>query len=243
MSFLTPVLSTVRPIDCTATIAQSIWLTPTIKSIRLELDQPNFRFLPGQAIWPNFEQDGRQFSKIYSIASAPVDCTVVELCVSRVGWSSAYLQDLPPGDRITARGPYGLLTLDRVPDRPLVYVAEGSGIAPIKSHIDWLYAQCCTQPIWLIQANPETPDRLPYTDHFQALAQRWPNFYYQAAIAPSPETLLAELAANLHAQGRSLSHMGLFICAVNRRTLDLQQAAIAAGALPSNIKLETFHSF
>ena len=243
MSFLTPVLPTVRPRDCTATIAQSIWLTPTIKSIRLTLDQPTFRFLPGQAIWPNFVREGRRFSKIYSIASAPLDCTVVELCVSRVGWSSAYLQDLQPGETITARGPYGLLTLDRVPDRPLVYLAEGSGIAPIKSQVDWLYAQCCTQPIWLIQANPETPDCLPYTEHFQALAQQWPNFHYQTAMTPSPEQCLTELTTAFQAQGRSLGQMGVFICAVNRRTLDLQQAAIAAGALPSNIKLETFHSF
>ncbi|MBD2020298.1 hypothetical protein H6F43_08875, partial [Leptolyngbya sp. FACHB-36] len=104
--------------DFIATVVESVPLTPTIKSIWLQLDRDEFQFLPGQSVWPKFDRDGRTFSKIYSIASSPSRCPTIELCVSRVGWSSAYLHDLQPGQTIRVRGPYGLMTLTELPSRP-----------------------------------------------------------------------------------------------------------------------------
>lgn len=222
--------------DCVATVIESTFITPTIKSVRLRLDQDAFSFLPGQSLWPKFERDGKQFSKIYSIASSPSHCPEVELCVSRVGWSSAFLQDLSVGQTIAARGPYGLLTLKEWPTRPRLYLAEGSGIAPIKSQIDWLYETEFPHPVCLIQSNPETRDRLPYLDHWQTLAERWPQFHYRMAIAQSPEMVLSQ-------QGLDLSEFEIDVCAVNQRPVQLQNAAIALGAIPNQIRFESFHSF
>ncbi|HEY9647933.1 MAG TPA: FAD-dependent oxidoreductase, partial [Chroococcidiopsis sp.] len=170
-----------QPTDCVATVLASTWLTDTIKSIWLRLEIDEFRFLPGQSLWPRFERDGKRFSKIYSIASSPVRGPMVELCVSRVGWSSSYIQDLAVGATIAVRGPYGLMTLKQVPSRPRLYVAEGSGIAPLKSQIDWLYDVGFDQPVWLVQSNPETPDHLPYELYWRSLQQRWPRFHYLPA--------------------------------------------------------------
>ncbi|NJO52532.1 MAG: hypothetical protein HC840_27560, partial [Leptolyngbyaceae cyanobacterium RM2_2_4] len=66
------------PMDCTATVLDSRYVTPTIKSIWLQLSNPIFSFLPGQSVWPRFERDGRKFSKIYSIASSPKRSPEVE---------------------------------------------------------------------------------------------------------------------------------------------------------------------
>jgi ferredoxin-NADP reductase len=231
------------PMDCLATVVESRFLTPTIKSIRLHLNQPEFQFLPGQAIWPKFNRDGKQFSKIYSMSSSPSRCPEVELCVSRVGWSSAHIQDLAVGQTIEARGPYGLLTVDRLPSRPRLYLAEGSGIAPVKSQIDWLHEMNCPHPVWLIQANPETPDQLPYREHWHAFNQSWDKFHYREAIGQSPEMVLKAVLAELQAQGMVLADLDVDICAVNQRTLQLQHGAIALGAEPKSIRFETFHSF
>ena len=233
------IIQTLRPtmpMDCVATVLESRWLTPTIKAIRLRLDQPDFSFLPGQAIWPKFEREGRQFSKIYSMSSSPSNCPEVELCVSRVGWSSAYMQDIPVGGTIAARGPYGLLTLDRLPLRSRLYLAEGSGIAPIKSQLDWLYEAKCPHPLWLVQANPETADQLPYADELETLSQIWPQFHYVPVTQVTPENVVAQL-------GLDLAQFDVDICAVNRRTIELQHCAIALGACPQRIRFETFHSF
>jgi ferredoxin-NADP reductase len=221
--------------DCSAVVLSSTWLTPTIKSIWIELDRPEFSFLPGQALWPKFERDGRRFSKIYSIASSPSRCPRVELCVSRVGWSSAYLQDLQPGDRIVTRGAYGLLTLDRVPTRPRLYLAEGSGIAPIKSQIDWLFEQETDQPVWLIQSNPETPNQLPYREHWRLLQQRWRSFHYLEAIDRSPAELLIQVP--------TLAEFEIDICAVNERMDRLYEAVVMMGAASEWVRSEKFMSF
>ncbi|PSB32622.1 FAD-binding oxidoreductase [Stenomitos frigidus] len=222
--------------DYVATVLHSVSLTPTIKAIRLRLDRDDFRFLPGQSVWPKFEQDGRKFSKIYSIASSPSSCPEIELCVSRVGWSSATLQDLAIGQSLPLRGPYGLMTLSELPQRPRLYIAEGSGIAPLKSQIDWLYECGYQYPIWLVQANPETPVHLPYQQHWQRLQQTWGNFHYREAIAQCPETVLARLRLDL-------ATFDIVICAVGERSDQLQETILSLGAKLDQLRSEKFIAF
>ncbi|GAB4161847.1 MAG: FAD-dependent oxidoreductase [Cyanobacteria bacterium J069] len=224
------------PMDCVGTVLASIALTPTIKSIRLALDQPDFRFLPGQSVWPRFQRDGQQFSKIYSIASSPSRCPEVDLCVSRVGWSSAYLQDLPVGGAIALRGPYGLMTLTQLPSRPRLYIAEGSGIAPLKSQIDWLWEQGFDQPVWLVQSNPETPGVLPYQAEWRSLQQRWHQFHYCPTLPDQTGQTLEQL-------GISLAACDVEICAVGDRPSRLQDLAVLLGAKLDQVRFESFFAF
>ncbi|MBD2092761.1 FAD-dependent oxidoreductase [Microcoleus sp. FACHB-1515] len=242
-------LELVRPskaMDCIATVVASDWLTPTIKSIRLDLHNPDFAFLPGQSVWPKFERDGKRFSKIYSIASSPSQCPIVELCVSRVGWSSAYLQDLPIGASLPLRGPYGLMTIDRLPTLPRLYIVEGSGIAPIKSQIEWLYEQQYEHPVWLVQANPETPDELPYEDLWRSLTLQWPQFRYFETIRP--ESILQTIASFRNGivsfrNGIDLDDFEIDICAVDDRSSQIRDAVLAHGANAAAVRSESFHAF
>lgn len=224
--------------DYVGTVIRSTFLTPTIKSIWLRLTAEahdhELQFLPGQSMWPKFEREGRKFSKIYSIASSPSHCPAIELCVSRVGWSSAYLQDLAVGDTIAVRGPYGLMTLSQLPDRPRIYLAEGSGIAPLKSQIDWLHECHFRHPVWLIQSNPETPDQLPYAAHWRSLSQQWSNFHYYPTTAT--ESALTRLDADF-------SEADVEVVAVGDRTDQLVTAAICQGAKFDRLRSEKFIAF
>jgi ferredoxin-NADP reductase len=222
--------------DYVATIVASEFLTPTIKSIRLRLDREGFQFLPGQSVWPKFEREGRKFSKIYSIASSPSYCPEIELCVSRVGWSSAYLQDLQVGQLLPLRGPYGLMTVSELPQRPRIYIAEGSGIAPFKSQIEWLHECGFPYPVWLVQANPETPDQLPYYDYWLRLSQTWKAFQYRPALDQCPISLLG-------LQGLNLAEFDIEICAVGDRTDQIQETVLALGAKPDQLRSEKFIAF
>jgi ferredoxin-NADP reductase len=224
-----------QPIDCVATVLASVQLTSTIKSIRLHLNRPEFSFLPGQSVWPKFERDGRRFSKIYSIASSPTQCPEVELCVSRVGWSSAYLQDLTIGQTIPLRGPYGLMTLDQLPAHPRLYIAEGSGIAPLKSQIDWLHDSGFAAPVWLIQSNPETPDQIPYRNHWRSLQNTWREFHYLEAAHPLETTLAA--------QPLDFAQFEIDICGVNDRPAQIAETVLALKANPQRLRSEKFYAF
>ncbi|MBD2103340.1 FAD-binding oxidoreductase [Leptolyngbya sp. FACHB-261] len=237
-----------KPADYTALVLRSQSLTPTIKAVRLRLeDAQDFWFLPGQSLWPKLERDGRTFSKIYSIASSPSCRPEVEFCISRVGWSSAYLQDLEPGSRFKLRGPYGLMTLASVPDQPRLYLAEGSAIAPLKCQIDWLHEQGFDRPVQLVQANPETPDQLPYREHFEQLSQIWKHFNYVPVTQGSPEAYLQNLSLDI-----SLASVAVEICAVGDwmsngrrvdRSAEIQQAVLAGGANPEWVRTERFVAF
>ncbi|BAU43258.1 FAD-binding oxidoreductase [Leptolyngbya sp. O-77] len=187
-------------------------------------------------MWPRFQRDGKQFSKIYSIASSPSRCPEVELCVSRVGWSSAYLQDLPVGGAIALRGPYGLMTLAQVPDRPRLYIARGFGHCPAKSQIDWLYEENFDQPVWLVQANPETPDCLPYEAYWQALSQQWAAFCYLP-------TRPAQICQTLTQLGIDWTGVDVDICAVGDRPAQLQDIAVLLGAKLDQVRSESFYAF
>ena len=222
--------------DYVATIVQSTFLTPTIKSVRLRLDRDEFQFLPGQSVWPRFEREGRKFSKIYSIASSPSQCREIELCISRVGWSSAYVQDLAIGQTLPLRGPYGLMTLSELPVRPRLYIAEGSGIAPLKSQIDWLLESGFSHPIWLVQTNPETSDQLPYAAYWQHLSQQCSSFHYRSATSQGLEWTIASLGLNL-------ADMDVEICAVNDRPSQIQTAVMAMGARAEQVRAEKFYAF
>jgi len=224
--------------DWVATVVASTQVSPTIKSIRLQLPSTEFQFLPGQSLWPKFERDGKTFTKIYSIASSPSRCPVVDLCVSRVGWSSMFLQDLEPGQTIPVRGPYGMMTLAELPDRPRLYIAEGSGIAPIKSHIDWLAEQRFGRPVWLVQANPETPDCLPYQDAWRSLSQTWATFHYVEVTDTRPEAILPDLPLNLDTMAVDVD-----ICAVGDRVSQLYDSVLALGIPPHRIRTEKFVAF
>ncbi|MGJ7459240.1 FAD-binding oxidoreductase [Halomonas sp. MA07-2] len=90
-------------------------------------------FVPGQYIevW----QPGASYlSRAYSIANAPHDDGRITLHLRRVeggrftDWAFA---DMKVGDTLQARGPLGDFTMRSVPGIPLLFIAGGTGLAPV----------------------------------------------------------------------------------------------------------------
>ena len=81
-------------------------------------------------------EDGYQAQRSYSIASAPED-EALELTVERIddGEVSPYLTEvLEAGDQLELRGPIGgYFTWRATLDSPLLLVAGGSGVVPIRA--------------------------------------------------------------------------------------------------------------
>jgi ferredoxin-NADP reductase len=115
--------------------------TARCKSIRFEV--PEWAgHLAGQHVDVRLTaEDGYQAERSYSIASAPEDTRLV-LTVERLddGEVSPYLVDeLIPGDQIELRGPIGgYFVWEEALGGPLVLVAGGSGIVPLRAILrDW----------------------------------------------------------------------------------------------------------
>jgi len=92
-------------------------------------------FTPGQylELW---QTEAPYMSRAYSIANAPEGDGSVELHLRRVeggrftSWAFSTMQ---VGDSVRARGPLGAFTMRSLPETPLLFVAGGTGLAPILS--------------------------------------------------------------------------------------------------------------
>lgn len=143
----------------------------------------SFPFTPGQFISiVATDPDGKQQTRAYSFASAPRG-NRFELCVNRVegGFFSNDLADLPEGGTVEVYGPNGYFVL-RPSITDSIFVATGTGVAPIRGFVQWLFPQegpdrSEGKDIWLVYGTRHETE-LYYRDEFEALAARKPNFHY-----------------------------------------------------------------
>ena len=93
----------------------------------------------------------------YSMASSPED-EELELCLNLVpgGLGSRYLLGLTPGAIVRLTGPWGTFVLDRAPDAEAVFIADGTGIAPIRPMIRRALATAA-HPVHLLHGSDGAP--------------------------------------------------------------------------------------
>ena len=95
------------------------------------------KYRPGQYVQvlaPRYEKSNEEVYRAYSISSDPKGTDHIELIVRRVpeGICTTYLFDyLKEGDPVKINGPYGEFYV-RNTEAPMIFIAGGSGIAPIK---------------------------------------------------------------------------------------------------------------
>jgi ferredoxin-NADP reductase len=126
----------------TARLVRSVALSELTKHLEFEMKgPPRFGFVAGQ--WMSFSQnlpDGEEITRAYSIASPPEGDNKFALCLNRVqdGFMSNFLCDMTEGDEISCQGPFGDFIL-RPPLRDTIFIATGTGIAPFRSMLHWLF--------------------------------------------------------------------------------------------------------
>lgn len=123
----------------TTEVVSLVDLTHDIKEVRLRLINPaELEFKAGQFIQilvPTYELSGEEVYRAYSISSAPSASGLLELEIRLVPngicttWVHRFLK---VGDRVTLTGPHGDFHL-RNSDREIIFIAGGSGMAPVKA--------------------------------------------------------------------------------------------------------------
>ena len=146
-------------------------LTHDVRQLDLRLIAPKtIIFKPGQFV--SFEvfhpQTGHVVTRPYSIASQPSRSDVITLLFNLVpgGPGSTYLFNLKEGEKTHFKGPAGNFYLRDDPNRELLFIGTGTGIAPIRS---------------MLLANAERPDARPATLFWGLRGQR--DLYYQEEMA------------------------------------------------------------
>lgn len=161
-------------------------LTYDVRQITLTLlDPPEMRFIAGQFVSFEIDRPGSDIpaTRPYSIASSPTDPKSVQLLFNRVsgGPGSGYLFSLQPGDVTAFKGPVGSFTL-RNSAREMLFVATGTGIAPIRSMLLALADAGSTRHITLLWGLRAERD-LYYQDELSDLRDRLPHFSFTTTLS------------------------------------------------------------
>lgn len=121
-------------------------MTSEIKKIRLKFkDGESMDFKPGQYIQfkaPIYEGNNEEVYRAYSIASSPKDKDHIELLVGYVpgGICTTYIHKfLKEGDTVNINGPHGDFYYQDNPEKEMVMVGVGTGMAPILSILRYMY--------------------------------------------------------------------------------------------------------
>ncbi len=160
------------PDALTLTVRQLSAPTPMTRRLVLDLCGVRFAYRAGQAAL--LGRHGQPDRRPYSIASAPADSLrdgTIEflLRVNPGGGLGLHLDGIAEGTRVDFEGPLGAFVLpEPLPAAPLVFVAGGTGIAPLRSMAREARALGHRGPRHLIYSVKD-PDDIAYGDEWS----RW----------------------------------------------------------------------
>ena len=156
--------------------------THDIKRIRLAIESDGpFDFSAGQFTSVTFESCP---PRDYSMANTPDD-PILEFHVRHTagGATGAYVAEkLRRGDSVRVEGPFGSSYLRESHRGPIVAVAGGSGMAPIKSIVETALSKALPQHIYFYFGVRSERD-LYLVDHFKALAKKHPTLHFVPVLS------------------------------------------------------------
>jgi ferredoxin-NAD(P)+ reductase (naphthalene dioxygenase ferredoxin-specific) len=208
-------------------------MTHDIRRIRLSIDSGGpFVFSAGQYAAVTF---AGLPTRDYSMASQPGE-PVLEFHIRLVpgGKVSPYvLERLQPGDKATVEGPRGISFLRENHGGPILALAGGSGLAPIKSIVERALHLGMTQPIHLYFGVRDERD-LYLEEHFRALERKHPHFTFTPVLSqPGGPTSRRTgfLADAVKADHPALSDAKAYLCGPPPM-VETCMAALSAAGLP-----------
>jgi ferredoxin-NADP reductase len=147
-------------------------IAKNIKTFWFKPERP-VRYTAGQFIeltLPHDNPDERGIKHWFTLSSSPSEAFLSITTKHAEGRSSSFketLFGLKPGDKVNMSEPMGDFVLPKDPLRPLVFVAGGIGITPMRSMVKWLHDNQEHRTIHLIYAANSIED-VAFRDLFNA---------------------------------------------------------------------------
>jgi len=176
-----------------ATVTNIKDMTHDIKEFRFEFKAgEDIKFKAGQYMQIEtkpYDKVKEKAIRAYSISSAPSDNKAVELIIRRVpgGLCTTYMHDhIKVGDEVRMTGPYGDFYM-RDDSDDYVFMAGGSGMAPIKSLVMDIMERNLDKKMIFIFGAVSKKD-LYHTEFFREIERQNSNFRYVPALSrPEPD--------------------------------------------------------
>jgi Na+-transporting NADH:ubiquinone oxidoreductase subunit F len=218
--------------------------------MHVELEQPDvLEFLAGQ--YALIEVPGVEEKKHFSIASEPEMDHAVEFVIdtSPTGPGTKYLTALKPGDPISFFAPAGNFTIalaaadGSVAEKSIVFVASGSGIAPIRSMVrDLLQTKHDTRKL-LLYWGLRFEDDICFLEEFRELEETFSNFTFHLVLskAGAEWPLCRGRVTDCLSLHPMLDSAGYYICGNKQMILDVENLLVKKGIAKEHIHHEEFY--
>ncbi|KAE8758227.1 cytochrome P450 [Paraburkholderia madseniana] len=209
-------------------------------SVELE-NRADLSFLAGQYV--NIRVPGTDQTRSYSFSSGPSEPRLSFLVRNvRQGVMSSWLcESAKVGDQIEIRGPLGSFYLRPI-ERPVLFLAGGTGLAPFLSMLDKIVADGGNPyPIHMIFGVNSDED-LVGIDRLETYAQRLPNFTYACTVS-SPDSAHPNKGYVTHHISASQLNDGdadVYLCGPPPMVDAVRNFLSAEGLTPRNFYYEKF---
>ena len=221
-----------------ATVDRVHDLTHDVRQLDFRLREPKeIRFKSGQFISFDLTPPGgpRLLIRPYSIASPPYEPERVAIVFNRVpgGVGSTYLFSLREGDKVVFEGPQGSFQL-RERSRDMLFVATGTGIAPIRSMLLDLTNSGYTG-VARLYWGLRTQRDLYYQQEFETLTCRYPNVSFTRALSSPDEGwhgYTGRVTRLVDERVTSVKNLDVYLCGNHAMIRDVTEIIRAKGLCP-----------
>lgn len=181
----------IPPRNFRAALRQVTQLTPSTKHFEWEvIEGAPLDFYPGQFVSLEVPRDGERESRPYSIASAPRGNAKFDLCLNRVegGYVSNYLCDLETNATVEMNGPHGAFVVSEPVEQDLLFIATGTGIAPIRGMLAGLLGpgRELRHDLWLL-FGVRHAETILYRTEFEAWEKAHARFHFVPTLSRPPD--------------------------------------------------------
>lgn len=212
-------------------------------TIEVSFEKPtDFSFTPGQFVQWLIPYNEKQTPRSYSIASINEDEHLVfAVKLLEGGRASEWLRAARIGDTLEMRGPLGHFINKHVEHQSALFVATGTGLAPIISMIkDELETKQNPKPLTLLFGVRHESDVF-WDDVLQKLQADYPHFQYHICLSQPTSDSWAGLHGRVTAHIASQTvHDQYFLCGSAPMVKEVRTQLLEQGVVAPAIHFEIF---
>lgn len=206
-----------------------------------------FDFSAGQFVSIKVTPEGLRRS--YSIASTSNTNTIdILIDVSPMGVGCKFFVGLKEGDLVEAMGPMGIFTLaPKKPKTNKMFIATGSGIAPLRSMIGELLRKNKYQGEIKLLWGMRHEEDLFWMDEWQGLKNEFPNFDYDVALSQPGERWHGScghvqdcLRDDFMTKVKNISDWEFYLCGGQEMIMETGAYLASQGVVKEDIHFEKF---
>lgn len=165
-------------------VQEIVWETPEIFTLRLmplegEVPLP---FKAGQWVYLHLlNEDKTSWKAAFSIATAPSDAGPIELGIKIARDFTKRASHVRLDEEVALQGPFGVFVLPPPSEAPLVFIAGGIGITPLRSMMREAVNTKRTQPMYLVYSN-RYAEESAYLEEFDDLQRTYGSLQIVATL-------------------------------------------------------------